>query len=459
MADLYDYQEGAVRRLVELGGCGGLFLAMGTGKTRTALEIARRLRCRKILIVAPLSAIGGWKLERSLFWPRLSLGNASVGTLARRAELLRTQEHHAFLVGYETYWKDPLSTEIIKWQPDMVIYDEAHRLKGRSSRRSRFAARLVHVVPYRLGLTGTPVANGPEDLFGIYRALDPRVFGTVWLNFEGRYIVKGGYFNYEIVGYRNVLELRQKVASTSVRVTKAQALQLPPQVDVTIPVQLGAKARKVYGEMKKKAIAEVEGMIRGRAAAGVTLSRSILTNVLRLQSITGGWTKLSDGRVLDISSEKQDVLVDFLEDATPQVGRVVVFCRFRHDIDRLVEALAGREHTFVLDGRVPPEYRDELLDNFRAANYGYLIAQIAVASLGIDLTCSYTGVFYSPDYSLANFLQSRSRLHRHGQKHKVTYYHLVAEDTIDGKVYEALRDKADVARDVLAPSRVLELFR
>ena len=458
MIDLYPYQARAAAKLIRLDGRGGLFLDMGVGKTRTALAIAGHLRCRKLLIVVPLSAVGVWQAEAALVWPKLNMCDATLGTIAKRAKCVQEGECHAYLVGYETFWREPLRSAILKWQPHMVIYDEAHRLKGRSSKQSRFAGRLVEVVPRRLALTGTPMPNGPEDLYGLYRAIDPAIFGTRWADFQRQYLVMGGYLNYQIVGHINVHEIKQKLRATSVRVTKANALELPPQVDVTVPVTLDRATRALYDEMRKKAIAEVEGYAGGKTVAGITLARSVLTNILRLQTITGGWTKLASGEIVDLSYEKQKLLLDLLSDAVPQVGRVVIFCRFRHDIDRLTEALAGRERTFVLDGRTPPATRAELLDKFRAAKYAHLIAQVAVASLSIDLTCSHLGVFYSSDYSFANYEQCRNRLHRHGQEQKVTYHSLVATDTVDERIYKALQDKAELSKSILDVDSARELF-
>jgi len=166
--------------------------------------------------------------------------------------------------------------------------------------------------------------------------------------------------------------------------------------------------------------------------------------------------KVSDGRIIDLSHEKEKALLEILEDAIPGVGRVVIFCRFRHDIDRLDAAIKWPH--YVLDGRSLPKDRQEILDNFKASPQSVLIAQVAVGSLGIDLSCASVAVFYSVDYSLSNYLQSRDRLHRIGQVNRVTYYSLVARKTIDEKVYRALSKKENLARTVLDLTRARKLF-
>jgi len=434
----------------------GLFFEQGTGKTRAALEALAALGCRRILVVAPLSVPGVWERETAKWWPEAQVTNCTSGTITRRAALLRQwgEGPRIVIVGYETYWREPLRTAIKESQLDAVVYDEAHRLKSRSARQSRFAHALVAFVPRAMALTGTPMPNGIEDLFSLYKAIDPDVFGTRWADFEARYIRRGGYLNYQIVGYRNVEEVEERLAATSLRITKAEALDLPEQVDVEVPVELTPSTREVYDRLRRKAISEVEGVARdGGIASGTTLARNVLTNVLRLQQITSGFARTTDGEILDLSTEKLDALSELLQD-TP--GRVVVFCRFTHDILRIARMLDRR--AYVLDGSVPPRRRDAHLDLFRRSSDGVLVAQVAVASLGIDLTCANVAVFYSADYSLTNYLQARDRLHRIGQSSKVTYYHMVAAHTIDEAVYRALSNKEDLMRQVLDISRARELF-
>ena len=469
---LFPYQEEASRKILKNGGSGGLFLEMGTGKTRIALNICRVLGLERILVVSPLSAVGVWRREAALFWPSLGVTNATDGSIVERAgKLLRPGQNQvlrgenqfssgvsAAIVGYESYWREPLRTAVLKFAPEAVIYDEAHRLKSRSAKQSRFAHYLADKVPFRLALTGTPMPNGIEDLFSVYKAILPSVFGTRYWEFEERYVVRGGYMFYQIVGYRNVEEVERKLAETSFRITKDEALDLPDRVDVVLPVQL--RNRKIYDELRKRAIAEVEGLVDGRPAAGLALSRIVLTNVLRLQQVASGFVRLQDGRIIDLSSEKADALKDLLSDALPQAGRVVVFCRFTHDVDRAAKVAKEEcDSVFILDGRVAPRDRDTLLEKFKAASKTVLVAQVAVASLGIDLSCAHVAIFYSYDYSLVNYLQSRDRLHRLGQTHKVTYYLLCAEHTVDEKVLAALQRKEDLSRAVLELSRAKEIFQ
>jgi len=301
------------------------------------------------------------------------------------------------------------------------------------------------------------MANGPEDLFSMYKAIDPAIFGTRWMDFERAYIMRGGYGGYQIVGYRNRSVLEGKLDESSFRITKEDALDLPPQVDVEVPIILAS--RRVYDELRRRAIAEIEGL---RGEEGTALSRCVLTNILRLQQVTSGFVKTTDEREVELSSEKVDTLTDLLADAVAATGRVVVFCRFRDDVAQAALAahkVMGGGPSMVIHGGVPQHQREAILDRFRAADKAVLVLQVQVGSLGIDLSCAQVAVFYSLDYSLVNYLQARDRLHRLGQTGKVTYYHLVAQNTIDEVIYQTLDRKQDLTHGILDRQTAKEIFQ
>ena len=461
---LYAHQRQAIACAQKLCLRAGIFAEMGTGKTRISLEACDHLK--RILVVAPLSAVGVWRNEIKKWGNGARMLNCTKGSVKKRAALLRhMMELHPrnrvfVVVGYESFWREPLRKALLSWEPELVIYDEAHRLARRRTKQSRFAHYLAaneraYTVPHRLGLTGTPAANGLQDYFSIFKALDPTVFGSSWPTFEARYIVKGGYLGYEIVGYRNEDELSAYIKKHAYRITKAEALDLPPQVDIKVPIRLSHKAEEIYKRMRKDAVAEVEGA-QGR---GTALGRIVLTNILRLQQVTSGFVKTEDSGIIDFDDTKAKALSDLLSDVLVQTKKVVVFCRFRHDVDKAQEVAAGYGRTIILDGRVPKEKRERGIRLFSThKGPAILIGQVAVSSLAIDLTPASVGIFFSPDYSLTNFLQSRDRLHRIGQRQKVTYYHLVAENTIDEKVYQVLEKKEELMRGILDTVRLTELF-
>ena len=456
--NLRPYQREAVDKLLRLDGCGGLWLAMGTGKTRTALTIAQELGCRRVLVVTPPPpATRIWSTEVESCWPGALCTQAAYGSVVDRAEMMRmvARQHNPqiVIVTYYSYWRDRLRKAILYYRPDMLILDEAHRCIHRGAKQTRFAHTLANYVPHRLGLSGTPAPNGLQDYFSIYKALRPSLFGTRYADFESRYIRRGGYLGYQIVGYQNEDELQEKVAATSYRVAK-DVLGLLPPTDVSLQVPLVDTT--VYERIRKKALADVRGMLNGQHASGTAIARTALVNVLRLQQITSGFVKVEDGNEIELSTEKLDALSELLADAVLQADHVVVFCRFRHDIIAAAKRASKVAKTFTLWGDTPQGDRDGLLEAFRREPRAVLVANIAVASVSIDLTCASVAIFFSLDYSLTNYQQARDRIHRHGQTRHVTYYHLIADvlgrtASIDEKVLRTLARKEDLSRRILDP--------
>lgn len=418
-----------------------------------------------MLVVAPLSVVSVWRNEAQLY-PEWCFVDCTEGSVEQRAALYKEvvidDPAPLIVVGYESYWRKPLRDMILKYPPDIVIYDEAHRLRSRTTKQSRFSHILPNHVRFRLALTGTPIAGGIENLYSIYKAIDDRVFGASWANFQNRYITMGGFGGYEIKGYRNTDEVERKLAETSYRITLEEARGIPQIDDIVIDVDLSPKADVVYNELRKYAIAEIDGKDEhGQPISGIALSRIVLTNLIRLQQVTSGFVKIDDGRIADISSDKLDTALDIVSDVLSQRRKVVIFCRYTRDIDRLEDKLrrvATSVPCYVLDGR-DRKGRDETVAAFQKPGPSVLLAEIAVASLGIDLSCADTAIFYSVDWDPIHYTQSRSRMLLSNTP--VTYYHLIKNrrgHSIDQKIYNDLADKQALASGTLSRAKARSIF-
>jgi len=179
--------------------------------------------------------------------------------------------------------------------------------------------------------------------------------------------------------------------------------------------------------------------------------------LLRLQQATSGHAVLDatdddpdERHVVEVGTEKRDLLADTIEDL-PAGERVVVFCRFTHDLDnvRSVAEAQGRAY-----GELSGRRRDALADDATMADGVEVVGvQIQSGGVGIDFTAARYCVFYSVGFSLGDYDQALARVHRPGQEHPVTYYHLTCEGTIDEIVYEALRQRKDLVEYVLGLGR------
>ena len=191
-------------------------------------------------------------------------------------------------------------------------------------------------------LTGTPITNNPLDFFSQYKFLDESIFGASYYALRARYAVLGGYGNHQIVGYKNLPELTSKAHSIAYRITKADALDLPEQVDVVRSVGLEPKAEMIYKNIERDSYAEL--------MSGEVKTTNVLTKLLRLSQATGGYLKDDiTGVVEKISNAKLDALKEIIDDCVDAGKKVVVFARFVPEIDAIASRLkkAGIKYALI----------------------------------------------------------------------------------------------------------------
>lgn len=444
-----------------------LLMEMGTGKSLTAVAIAGQLyrdgKIKRVLVVAPLAVVPVWPAELADYAGFPYHIETLEGDKKKRLKALQrlTEDKSDALkiavINYESSWR--LKSELAAWAPQMIICDESQRIKEATSAQSKGMHELAEGSRYRLILTGTPVTNSPLDFFSQYKFLDPGIFGKSWYAFKAKYAVEGQGINHatgktynQVVGYRNLAELTEKAHAIAYRVTKKQALDLPEEIDQKLFCELEPEARKAYDQLKRDAIAEIDGL------PAVT-AQHIIVRLLRLSQICGGYIKTDvdgyeddpkAGKLVKISKAKWELLQDTLKDLLEIPGKkVVIFARFTaeiHDIVGLCQTLYGPDSYRLIDGSIPAAERGPAVEAFQKdPRVRIFIAQIQTAGLGITLTAADTAIFYSFDYSYANYEQAKARIHRIGQRHPVNYIHLIARGTVDEEVLAALQHKRDVA--------------
>ncbi len=295
-------------------------------------------------------------------------------------------------------------------------------------------------------LTGTPVSNTPLDFWSQYAFLKPGLFERSFYAFRNHYAVMGGYGGYEIVKYKCLDDLTKKAHSIAHRVTKAQALDLPERIDQTLYCELEPKAAKLYKELVRDRVAELSALAR-------VTTPQVVTQMLRLSQLTGGYLVPDDGEPTKVSDAKRQLLRETLEDLLERGEKVVIFCRFRAEIAEicaLAEELTGKDGYRGIWGEIPGEQRGEAVRVFQQdPGVRIFIAQIQCAGAGITLHAASTAIFYSLDYSFNNYDQAKARIHRIGQHRPCTYLHLVAKDTIDELVLKTLAEKRSIADAVV----------
>jgi len=427
----------------------GLLMEQGTGKTLPAIGIAgaRFLngQVKKLLIIAPLSVLSEWKRQFREH-ANFNYDCLILGGLKNKEEELKGYKPdpsslQIVLVNYESSWR--LEKALREWKPDMIICDESQKIKNSRSKQGKGIKNIGEKTPYKLILTGTPVSQSPLDFFGQYLFLDHEILGKSYPKFRNEYATMGGWMGKEITGYKNLEQLCQKVHSIAYRVTKKDALELPDTIDQILYSKLEPSTMKMYKEMKKEAQLLLEG--------GEITAPLMLTRILRLQQITGGFIKTDEGNLVQVSDSKLKVLEDKIEDLVESGKKVVIFARFIPEIDAISNIMKRMKiKSHILKGGVSQQDRESMINNFQNDNESKVfIAQISTGGVGITLTAADTAIFYSVDFSLTNHEQAKARIHRIGQDKKVTYIHILSEGTIDEHILEVLQSKRDVAKMVV----------
>jgi hypothetical protein len=256
-------------------------------------------------------------------------------------------------------------------------------------------------------------------------------------------LAMGGYIQNvpQIKGYQNIKELQEKIAPYSYRVTKDQALDLPPKIYQIREVALTAEQKKAYGELLEFATTALSGE---EADTGHVTASSAITQIVKLHQLVCGYGVDEHGDINPVRSNRIDSLIELLNECE---GKVIIWTEYLYSIHQIVEALEkeyGKESVAVFSGankatRGQDERRflSDPLCRFMVASYA--------GSLGNTWINANTVIYFANTYDLEKRMQSEDRSHRDGLRHSVTYVDMMAMGTVDEKIVKALRNKIDMA--------------
>lgn len=372
--------------------------------------------------------------------PRLIITVVNIDTFASR------QKHNS---GTKA---DLLLNAVKRYDPELVVVDEMHKIKGATSNASRLLARVAENVPRRIGLTGTVMPVGPLDVFAQWRFIEPYAFGHVNLDgsvaratygsFSDRFSVKGGYMGREVVGFRNLDEMQKIMAKNSLVAKKDEALDLPPRMPpVVVPVHLTPRELTAYQNMKK----DLKSALAPGREANVD---NRLSQLMRLRQITSGHLPDDQGIVHTLGHSKVDTIRDIANTTLIGESRIIIFSVFRHEIDELIDKLkiTGTE-IMTITGETPVSERIALRKRFGSEDPTRMImvAQIQTVSLSInEFVTASNAIFGSLSQKRDEHIQAHDRLDRIGQTRPVTFWYAVAPGTVDEVIMKAHKDRTSL---------------
>ncbi|WP_302221698.1 DEAD/DEAH box helicase [uncultured Acidaminococcus sp.] len=431
----HPYQEFCVQAILDKPAV-GLFLDMGLGKTAITLTAINELRygrfaVRKCLVIAPKKvAEATWQREAAK-WDNLRhlRFSAVLGSTKQRIKALLSpadiwiinRENVTWLVDYYQN----------TWPFDMVVIDESSSFKSHSAKRFKSLASIKPHIKRIVELTGTPSPNGLMDLWSQIYLLDGGArLGKYYTHFRDRYFDPGRRGRDVIYQYDPkegaADAVLSKISDICISMKASDYLQLPDCIVHDIPVELDAKAKKAYNELEKKMVLSLpDGDIDVASAAA-------LSN--KLQQLANGALYDDDHQVHLVHDCKIEAFMELIEQLHGQ--HALVFYNFKHDKDRLLEALAKSK----LRVREFTGAREEI--DWNAGKIDVLLAHPASTAYGLNLQDGgHHIIWFGLNWSLELYQQANKRLHRQGQKEPVIIHQLICTGTRDEDLVEALGDK------------------
>jgi SNF2 family DNA or RNA helicase len=464
----YNHQAGAFNVSKDMEDF-ALLMEAGTGKTRVVIDTAAYLfgkgKIDTLVVIAPNGVHRNWLGEVEAHLP---------GDIPRLAAFYQAgggkkhQDSFAKTVAYRnglrilTFNVETLSLEsglkqtlqMIGKRSCLTVIDESQRIKSPSSKRTRNAYKLSHAAMYRRILTGTPVSQGLHDLYSQFRWLNWQIIGCrTFAEFKAMYCVMGGYESREILAYRNVDQLRRKIAPYVFEANKRDCLDLPPETWLTREVELSSEQKRFYKDMRDKFVAELRDNRIEAPLAGVRM--------LRLRQLLSGFFPLEGGQWENLPCPRLETCADLVEEAAR--GKVIVWCHFLADIKNVCDKLKERGiGCLPYSGNEADGLRYKNLQQWRTdPNICALVATPATGGVGLTLNEADTDITYSSDYNYEEYVQKNGRNHRSGQTKSVTHYELVARGTADVRMMAVIRKKGNVADMIRNMDRngLIELFQ
>ena len=474
----------------------------GTGKSKVLVDTIAYLYKRNLinaaLIIAPKGMYHQWYdreagefakhcprdvFNRSFLY-RWSPGDTLVQKKAKAIVMGLTNEDYGLRVcvmnveAFSTPKGKAFALKFVKHNKVLVAVDESNTIANSHAKRTRAITSVGGLAPYRRILTGTPVSNGPLDVFSQMGFLHQRILGPSLVAFRSRYCeLEDTYVGRDrviktITGYKRLDELQRRIAPFSVRFRKEDCLDLPPKVYQRCEVELDEAQRNVYNALVDKALVDLQPHLAGQMSVKNALGR-----LLRLHQVCSGFVTadpkymygpedftLEPGEIEYAAPKKLAVIsearTNALMDAVNETdGKVVIWVVYKPDAQRIVARLTRKYGKYTAapytGDQSDPEYRKEMvkafLDNKNPLRF--FVATQATGRFGLNLvkpgTPCHTGIFYQNGWSYMTRVQAEDRQHRIGQDARcVTYIDLVAPGTLEEKILKVLQEKDTVARAI-----------
>lgn len=425
------------------------FMEMGLGKTAVALaeftDLLYEGRVDGMVVICPNSLKSNWVKEATEWGVAEHVACAAWPALPERKSksqpFLHALNFEAFGSGAAKGLE--ITERILRSHRVYLVVDESSSLRNHNSKRTKALVKLGKLATYRRILSGSPVVRGAHDLWGqlsFVGLLD----GVNFYQWRNRYCVLGGFKGKQILKSKNVEHLNKFLLPHSFRAKKADWLDLPPKTYAVREVTMDPEQQRVYDQMLKQLVAEIDG--------SVVEAKMALTQLMKLQQISSGFI-IDENKQVHTVGKKNNRIQVAREWRDEAAGKVIIYFFYRWTAELLKTEFADCNPVLIVGGMKDAEREEQKRLFNESPDHGVLLAQISSAKYGHTLLgpneCPCTdSLFYENVYCLDSRLQSEDRNYRIGTRGTVCVTDLVASGS-DSKIITALQTKQDVAEAII----------
>lgn len=443
-----------------------LLMEMRTGKTKVVLDDFGRLEddgeISGLLVIAPAGVYRTWEtaikdhvseeLQKRLLVHTWSASAGKTGERNLKHFMDQIDRPRVLLVNVEALSSvkraRDLCEQFLSSVPSMAVVDESTVIKNHSSERTKFInSKLAPLAHYRRILTGTVSPNSPLDVYSQFQFLGSKLLGfSSYYAFRARYAVlkqlpMGGRNVPIVMGYRDVDELRDRIAPHAHRVRLADCYDMKEPTYAVRHVDLTSEQKRIYSDLKHFATAQL-------SEEKFVSAQQVITQILRLHQVLCGHTVTEDGERMDIAENRTNELLDLLAEYD---GKAIIWCSYDADVRKVVARLQreygeGSVARFWGGNQSTREQEEAKFKTEPACRF--MVATAAAGGRGRNWSCADMTIYYSNTQDLEHREQSEARPNEVGKTIPHHYVDLVVPGTVDEKIIKALRNKINMASTI-----------
>lgn len=320
----------------------------------------------------------------------------------------------------------------------MIAFDESHKAKDPGTQQGKGLLQLE--AETMIAMTGTPLMNSPEDLYVILKWLGYEKHS--FYSFKKHYCVYGGFGGYQVVGYKNLNELQERLDEIMLRRKKEEVLDLPEKTYIEEFVDMTDKQKQIYDEVTADIKMHIDE---------IKMVNNPLAELIRMRQATG-YTGILSSVIQE--SAKLDRLEELVDEAVSNGNKVVIFSNWTQMTSPIKQRLQTKYYCTMITGELTTEARQRAVEEFQQNDKcKVIIGTSGAMGTGLTLTAGTVEIFMDEPWNMALKEQCVDRCHRIGQKNNITIYTLLCRNTIDERIHELVYKKGVMA-DALVDGNV-----